>query len=41
MIIGRASADDSTTFDRWSYVSIVHVTAIHDLPTPAPAASGG
>jgi hypothetical protein len=42
LIIGSASNENPSQFDRTTQVSIVHVTALEDLPMPvAPAAPGG
>ncbi len=41
VIIGRASANDPRTYDLASHVAIMHVTAVHDLPSPAPITNNG
>jgi hypothetical protein len=40
LIIGRAVPNEPTTFDLASHVSILHVSAIHDLPSAVPASGG-
>jgi hypothetical protein len=39
LVVGRASATDPATFDLVNHVAILHVTAIQDLPAPAPASN--
>jgi len=36
LIIGTPSAENPTQSDRVARVSVLHVTAIQDLPVPAP-----
>ena len=41
LIVGTASADDPATFEQTAQVSILHVTAIDDLPVSANPGSNG
>ncbi len=35
IVVGTASAKNPTIFDRSTYLSILHITAIESLPVPA------
>jgi len=41
LIIGTASTEDPRTYEQVSRVSIMHVTALEDLPASRPIASNG
>ena len=41
LIVGTASADDPSTFERTAQVAILHVTAIEDLPIPINPGGNG
>jgi hypothetical protein len=41
LIVGTASADDPATFEQTAQVSMLHVTAIEDLPAPANLSGNG
>src|SRR5438045_1403489 len=41
LTVEAPSSDDPTSYDRQSRVSIMHITALQDLPSPAPSAGNG
>lgn len=41
LVVGSASNEDPSQFDRTTQVSILHVTALEDLPLPARPGGNG
>lgn len=40
LFVGTASEKNPTIYDRYSLVSIMHITALENLPTPAGSGQG-
>ena len=39
--IGLPGSGDPTHYDRLARIAIMHITALHDLPSPAPSPGNG